>query len=146
MFASLHELLSWQLHHLPLAICSLEQQAKYRILQLCKEFPIFKLRFQSFKSLMGSQLSPLSIVSDYWLDDWAIKVWSLAEARDFSCSLCFHTSPGAHQASCPVATRGLFPGIMRSRGVMLITHPHLVSRSWMSRSYTSSPPKRLYGR
>jgi len=29
--------------------------------------------------------------------------------------------------------------------VMLTTHPHLVPRSWMSRSYTSSPPKRLHG-
>jgi hypothetical protein len=31
------------------------------------------------------------------------------------------------------------------RGVMLTTHPYLVPRSWMSRSYTSSPPKRLHG-
>jgi hypothetical protein len=29
--------------------------------------------------------------------------------------------------------------------VMLTTHPHLVPRSWMSRSYTFSPPKRLHG-
>jgi hypothetical protein len=29
--------------------------------------------------------------------------------------------------------------------VMLTTHPHLVPRSWMSRSCTSSPPKRLHG-
>jgi hypothetical protein len=27
----------------------------------------------------------------------------------------------------------------------LTTHRHLVQRSWMSRSYTSSPPKRLHG-
>jgi hypothetical protein len=31
------------------------------------------------------------------------------------------------------------------RGVTLTTHPHLVPRSWMSRSYTCSPTKRLYG-
>jgi hypothetical protein len=30
--------------------------------------------------------------------------------------------------------------IKRSRGVTLTTHPHLVPRSIMSRSYTSSPP------
>jgi hypothetical protein len=36
-------------------------------------------------------------------------------------------------------------GVKRSRGVKLITHPHLVLRSRMSRSYTSSPPCRLYG-
>jgi hypothetical protein len=29
--------------------------------------------------------------------------------------------------------------------VTLTTHPHLVPRSWMSRSYTSSPPKRHHG-
>jgi hypothetical protein len=31
-------------------------------------------------------------------------------------------------------------GVKRGRGVTLTTHPHLVPRSWMSRSYTSSPP------
>jgi len=36
----------------------------------------------------------------------------------------------------------LSPGVKRGRGVTLTTHPHLVPRSWMSRSYTSSPPKR----
>jgi hypothetical protein len=39
----------------------------------------------------------------------------------------------------------LYPGVKGGRGVMLTTHPHLVPRSWMSRSYTSSPPKRLHG-
>jgi hypothetical protein len=36
---------------------------------------------------------------------------------------------------------GVFsPGVKRGRSVTLTTHPHLVPRSWMSRSYTSSPP------
>jgi hypothetical protein len=39
----------------------------------------------------------------------------------------------------------LSPGLKRGRGVTLTTHPHLVPRSRMSRSYTSSPPKRLRG-
>jgi len=39
----------------------------------------------------------------------------------------------------------LSPGVKRGRGVTLTTHPYLVPRSWMSRSYTSSPPKRLHG-
>jgi len=39
----------------------------------------------------------------------------------------------------------LSPGVKRGRGVMLTTHTHLVLRSRMSRSYTSSPPKRLHG-
>jgi hypothetical protein len=34
----------------------------------------------------------------------------------------------------------LSPGVKRDRGVTLTTLPHLVPRSWMSRSYTSSPP------
>jgi hypothetical protein len=36
-------------------------------------------------------------------------------------------------------------GVKRGRGVMLTTHPHLVPRLNMSRSYTSSPPLCLYG-
>jgi hypothetical protein len=36
-------------------------------------------------------------------------------------------------------------GLKFSWGVTLTTHPHLVPRSRMSRSYTSSPPKRLHG-
>jgi hypothetical protein len=35
------------------------------------------------------------------------------------------------------------PGVKRGSGVTLTTHPHLVPRSRMSRSYTSSPPKRF---
>jgi hypothetical protein len=34
----------------------------------------------------------------------------------------------------------LSPGLNYGQGVTLTTHPHLVSRSRMSRSYTSSPP------
>jgi hypothetical protein len=34
----------------------------------------------------------------------------------------------------------LSPGVKRGRGVTLATHPHLVPRLSMSRSYTSSPP------
>jgi hypothetical protein len=38
----------------------------------------------------------------------------------------------------------LSPGVKRGRGVTLTTHPHLVPRLRMSRSYTSSPPMRLH--
>jgi hypothetical protein len=37
------------------------------------------------------------------------------------------------------------PGVKRGRGVALTTHPHLVTRSIMSRRYTSSPAWRLHG-
>jgi hypothetical protein len=36
--------------------------------------------------------------------------------------------------------RGSFPGLKRSPGMTLTTHPHLMPRSKMSRNYTSSPP------
>jgi hypothetical protein len=39
----------------------------------------------------------------------------------------------------------LSPGLKCGRGVTLTTHPYLVSRSRMSRSYTSSPAKRFHG-
>jgi hypothetical protein len=42
-----------------------------------------------------------------------------------------------------MGTGGSFPGVKRGRGVMLATHSHLVSRSRMSGSYTSSPPGEL---
>jgi len=56
--------------------------------------------------------------------------------KDFSSNLCIQTGSGPHPASCTVGTGGPFPGAK----VTLTTHPYLVPRSWMSRSYTSSPP------
>jgi hypothetical protein len=41
--------------------------------------------------------------------------------------------------------RFLSPGVKRGRDVTLTAHPHLMPRSRMSRSYNSSPPKRLRG-
>jgi hypothetical protein len=43
------------------------------------------------------------------------------------------TGPGAHLASCTMST-GSFPGVKYGRGVLLITHPHLVPWSWKSRA------------
>jgi hypothetical protein len=51
-----------------------------------------------------------SIVSDYGLDDRAIRVRSPAGAKDFSSSLCVQTGSGAHPASCTMRTEGSFPG------------------------------------
>jgi hypothetical protein len=94
----------------------------------------------TIKGSVGSRVSSGSIVSDYGLDDRAIGVRSPAGVEDFSSSLCVQTGSGAHPASCTVGTGGPFPGgKKRGRGVTLTTHPHLVPRSRMSRSYTSSP-------
>jgi hypothetical protein len=79
------------------------------------------------------------------LDDRAIEVRSPVEAKDFSSSHCVQTGSGAHPASCTMGTGGPLPRVKRGLGVTLTTHPHLVPRSRMIRSYTSSPPKRLRG-
>jgi hypothetical protein len=51
-----------------------------------------------------------SIVSDYGLDDWAIRVRSPTGAKDFSSTLCVQTGSGVHQASCTMGTGGPYPG------------------------------------
>jgi hypothetical protein len=75
----------------------------------------------------------------------SLQVRSPTEAEDFSSSLCVQTGSGAHPASCPMGTGGSFSGVKRGRGVTLTTHPRLVPRLRMSRSYTSSPPMCLHG-
>jgi hypothetical protein len=84
--------------------------------------------------------SPVSIMSDYRLDDR-----SSAEAKDFSSSLCVKTSAGAHPASSTMGNGCPFPGVKDGRGVTLTTHLHLVPWSSMSRSYIPSPPWHLHG-
>jgi hypothetical protein len=56
-----------------------------------------------------SHCSSVTIVSDYRLDDQAVGVQSLAEAKDFPSNLCVQTSSGAHPASCPMRTVVPFP-------------------------------------
>jgi hypothetical protein len=90
-----------------------------------------------------SRGSSVSIVSDHELDDLAIGVRSPTGAKDFSSSLCVQTGSGAHPAPVQWVLGVLSPGLKRGRGVTLTAHPHLVSKSRMSRSYTSSPPKSL---
>jgi hypothetical protein len=92
--------------------------------------------------LHRSQGSSVSIVSDYGLGS---RGSSLAGAKDFSSSPCIQTSSGTHPAPYPIGTGGLSLGVKHGWGVTLTTHPHLVLRSGMSRSSTSSPPKRLHG-
>jgi hypothetical protein len=87
----------------------------------------------------------VSIVSDYGLNDRAIGVRSPAGAKDFSSNLCVQTGSEANPASCKMGNGGPFLGAKRGRGVTLTTHPHLMPRSRMSRSYTTSPPKLHHG-
>jgi hypothetical protein len=57
-----------------------------------------------------SQGNSVSTVSGYGLDNWAIEVRSLAEAREFSSNLCVQTGSGAYPASCTVGTGAPFAG------------------------------------
>jgi hypothetical protein len=65
---------------------------------------------------MSEPGSSVSIVSGYGLEDQAIEVRSLAEARYFSSSLCVQTGSGVHPASCTMGTGSPFPGIKARPG------------------------------
>jgi hypothetical protein len=84
-----------------------------------------------------------SIVSDYGLDDRGSipdqgqRIYLLAPASRLVL--------GPTQPPVQCVPLVLSPGIKGSRGVTLTTHLHLVPRSRMSRSYTSSPLRRLHG-
>jgi hypothetical protein len=78
------------------------------------------------------------------ITDWATRFRPSAEAKDFSSSLFVQTSSEAYPASYLIGTRGPFLGVKCGRGLMLTTHPHLMSRSRMIRSYISSPPWHLH--
>jgi hypothetical protein len=45
-------------------------------------------------------------VSDYGLDDLAIRVQSPSGTKDFSSNLCVQTGSGVHPASCTMGTGG----------------------------------------
>jgi hypothetical protein len=79
-----------------------------------------------------------SIVSDYELDARATGVPSPAEARGF---LLEHLCPDRLWGPPPIQwiLGVLSPAVKRGQRATLTTHLHLVPRSRMSRSYTSSP-------
>jgi hypothetical protein len=85
--------------------------------------------------------SSVSIVTGYGLEDRAIEVRFSAEAKLFF-PLTSVSRPALGPTQPPVQwVPGVnSPGLKRGRGVTLTTHPHLVPRTRMSRSYTSSPP------
>jgi hypothetical protein len=89
----------------------------------------------------GARCSSVSIVSDYGLDDRVIEFRSLAEANDFSSSLCVQTGSGTHPTFCTMGTGGPFPGVKAQPERDADHSPHLMPRSRESRSYSSSPPR-----
>jgi hypothetical protein len=90
--------------------------------------------------IFGGSSVRILVVSDYGLVDRATEVRSPAKEKDFSSSVCIQTSSGAHPAFCPMGTRGPFPRGKVWPGRDADHSPQLVPRSWMTRSYTSSPP------
>jgi hypothetical protein len=79
--------------------------------------------------------SSVSIVSGYRLDDRAIEVRFPAEEKGFSRQTLRPTQPPVQWVPGVLS-----PGIKRGLGVTLTTHPHVVPRLRMNKSYTSSPP------
>jgi hypothetical protein len=88
--------------------------------------------------LVVSMCSSISKVSDYGLDDRGLIP---GRGKGFF-PLASVFRPALRPAQPPVqwVPGVLSPGVKRGRGVKLTTQPHLVPRSRMSRSYTSSPP------
>jgi hypothetical protein len=88
-----------------------------------------------------SRVSSGRIVSDYGLDDRAIEVRSPVGAKEFF-PLASVSRPALVPTQPPVqwVPVVLSPGVKHGRGVTLTTHPHLIPRSRMSRSYTPLPP------
>jgi hypothetical protein len=72
--------------------------------------------------------------------DWMAGILSLEKAKDFSSSLCVQISSEAHPTSYPMVA-----GVKAWEGRDADLSLHLVLKSRMSRSYTSSPHWRMHG-
>jgi hypothetical protein len=114
---------------------------------ICPEYVHNTSGYNCTKSnqFLWSRVSSVSIKSGYGLDDRAAGVRSPAGEKDFSSSLCVQTGYEAHPASCTMGTGGPFSGSKARPGRDADHSPPSMPRSWMSRSYTSSPLKRLHG-
>jgi hypothetical protein len=99
--------------------------------------------FENIFMLRGSWGSSVSIVSDYKLDDSEFN----PRQRQRIFPLAFVSRPALvpTQPHVQWVPGVLSPGVKRGRGVVLTSHPHLVPRLRMSRSYACSHPMRLHG-
>jgi hypothetical protein len=115
------------------------RRREFRTLQ--RPVHVFPLSIKQRSKSCGRSVST---VSEYGLNDRAIGDRSPAGAEGFSSILCVLTGSEDHTVSCPMGTGNRTEAKARP-GRALTTHLHLVQRSRMSMSYTSSPPKRLHG-
>jgi hypothetical protein len=105
-----------------------------------KQNALIVVGYSLFCNIVTGPGSSGSIVTDYGIDDRAIQFRSPAEARGFFLQPLCPDQLWGPPSLLSSGYRGSSPqGVKRGRGVMLTTHPHLVPRSRMSRSYTSSP-------
>jgi hypothetical protein len=133
---------------LPATVVLTKRDSRKQMNTRCRRFMIltWASNFVAYSWWESEQDSSVSIVSGYGLDDRAIAVQSSAEAKGFF-FLASLSRPTLGPTQPPVqwVPGALPPELKRGRVVTLTTHPRLVPRSRMSRSYTSSPPKRLRG-
>jgi hypothetical protein len=116
---------------------STQTRENFQKFLVMNNFPLYTTRIKTGMSILQEPGSSVSIVSGYGLDDRPIQIRSLAQTRYFSSSLCVQTGSGAHLASCTMGTGGPFHG-GKARPKRDADHsPHVMPRSWMSRSYTS---------
>jgi hypothetical protein len=79
-------------------------------------------------------------VSGCGLDNWAIEIQSLAEAKGFLLASVSRLALGPTKPPVQWVLGFLSLGLKYGQGVTMTTYPYLVPRSRMSRSYTSPPP------
>jgi hypothetical protein len=93
--------------------------------------------FKRLSRVCRSRGSSVSIVSDYALDDWG----SIPGGGQRIFPPSSVSRPALRPTQPPVQwVLGVLPRGKARPGVTLTIHPHLVPRSRMDRSYTSSPP------
>ena len=109
--------------HLPVLFCLVRKEIK------CNVFYHLLPTKSNFNSiyicLVCGPGSTVGIATDYGLDGPGSN-----PGGDFP---PVQTGPRANPAACTMGT-GSFPGVKCGRGVLLTTHPLLVSRSWKSRA------------
>jgi hypothetical protein len=99
----------------------------------------FKSSF-ACRKILRHGIFPLYFPSERKVCCGLIEVRSPAGARIFPLTSVCRPALGPTQPPVQWVTGVPSLGVKRGRGVTLTTHPHLVPRSRMSRSYTFSPP------